>query len=169
MAKINKTLAFIFQVELIATKRFRDAGDVFARIRGEYLNSKFGDDIDLHFLVLTAIDTGNRNFALDINKALVVLGKNEFLEVLFRLIDKYPSFCYEHYISDKFASLLRRKKSFGLAPGKYYSGNRVFGVHTIYKAYYQAFMIMHTYDSVESLIASGHLSEENVRSALKAT
>lgn len=171
LVKINKTLAFFFQIALIVTKSFRDAGDVFAQIRKDYLISKFGDDADLHDLVLSAIDTGNRKFALDLNKALVVLGKDEFLVVLFRLIDKYPDFCRKHYTSKDFSALLRRKKSMGLEPGKYRDGRKTFGIYANYSAYFENLTFSgvwrEEYDSIETLISTGKISDWEVRAAKK--
>ena len=166
LVKINRNLAFFFQIELIVSKRFRNSDEIFFRIRKEYFISKFGGDTDLHDLVLKAIDTGNRKFALDLNKALVVLGKDEFLVVLYRLIDKYSDFCRKYYTSLEFASLIRRKKSLGLSPGRYRTGRKIFGVTADYFAYFEN-TFREEYDSVQTLIASGSVSEEEVRSANK--
>ena len=171
LVKINKTLAFFFQIVLITTKRFREASEVFDRIRKEYLASKFGDDTDLHDLVLCAIKTGNRQFALDLNKALVVLGKDEFLIVLYRLINQYPDFCEKHYTSKKFTSLLSKSKSMGLEPGKYRVGKKVFGVTADYRAYLENRSFGGVWreecDSVQDLVASGSVLETEIMSADK--
>jgi len=171
LVRINKTLAFFFQIELIVTKRFRDASEIFSRIRKEYLTSKFGDDMDLHNLVLSAINTDNRKFALDLNKALVVLGKDEFLIVMFRLINQYPDFCGKYYTSKKFKSLLSKSRSMGLEPGKYRVGKKVFGVTADYRAYLEnrsyGGVWREECDSVQDLINSGSVLEAEIMSADK--
>lgn len=171
LAKVNKNLAFLFQVELIANKSFRDGQKVFERIILDYLTSKFGDDEDLHELVLTAIETGNRDFALELNKALVVLGKQEYLVVLLKLVDTYPDFCRKYYTGRRFSALINKRRALGLEPGQYRSGSKLFGVSDDYTAFYDNFSKFWAhrehYESVESLIASGSVSEVEVRSALK--
>jgi curved DNA-binding protein CbpA len=179
LRKINTNLSLTFRIEIVSKKNYRDATQLFNKLKSKFLFEKFGKNPNLHSLVVYAIETGNRNFALELNKDLLILGEDEYAIVLLKLFDKYKNFCTKYYPKCGFDSLVRSSVSFGLQPGRYKTENtgdlktegRIFGITANFTAYLEVPSFFGTksfgYSSIEKLIESGSLSAKDVRTARK--
>lgn len=176
--KLHINLAFAFKIGLLSTKKYRDASSLFESAKSNFLKQKFGENKQIQALALSAIETGNRSFALELNRHLSIIGESEYFAVLYGLYDKYKDFCEKNYPKFGFNSLLSKYRSFGLYPGTYKTKNsgsyskmdlRVFGVRQDYTVFIQVPTMFGTksvsYDSIDKLIESGELSETAVRTA----
>jgi hypothetical protein len=170
LRRLNLSLSVVFKIVLISDKNYRDAHNLFKKLQQEFLRTKFGDNFGLHSLVLHAIETGNKRFALELNRDLLILGEKEYPIILERLGAKYKDFSNEYYPKCGFSGIENFRKSLGLKPGRYKTKqNRVFGILPNYSAYIEIPNAWgsKTYESMEKMIEAGFLSAEAVRTADK--
>jgi hypothetical protein len=117
--KLNHSLSASFQAALISGKNYRDAHDIFKKLQKDFLTTKFGDNLGLHSLVVLAIETGNRRFAIELNRDLLILGEHEYPMILQRLGAKYKDFSQDCYQKCGFGNIANFRSSFHLMPGRY--------------------------------------------------
>jgi hypothetical protein len=140
------------------------------KLQQEFLLAKFGDNFGLHSLVLNAIETGNKRFALELNRDLLILGEKEYPIILERLGEKYKDFSNEYYPKCGFSGIENFRKSLGLKPGRYKTKqNKVFGIMLNYSAYIELPYPFgsKSYENMEEMIEAEILSAEAVRTADK--
>tara|TARA_B100000780_G_scaffold147622_1_gene103156 strand:- start:580 stop:1479 length:900 start_codon:yes stop_codon:yes gene_type:complete len=92
LSKINKNLAFVFKAFLLETKKFDLQEDIANMLLDNFMISRFGNDKNLHHVVLKAIETGNKKIALEINKAIKLMGEDSISIISKKLMTKYPDF-----------------------------------------------------------------------------
>lgn len=170
LRRLNISLSAVFQIVLISDKNYRDAHNLLKRLQQEFLRTKFGDNFEIHSLVLHAIETGNKKFARELNRDLLVLGEQEFPVILERLGEKYKDFSSEYYPKCGFSGIENFRKSLGLKPGRYRTwSNKMFGILPNYSAYIWLPNLgaAKSFESMEELVKAGFLSAEAVRAADK--
>ena len=74
LAKISYSLALMFQMVILQTKQAENYGYVGEHLRREFLKQYFGSNEDIHRFVLRAISQGRKDVALEVNRAIGVLG-----------------------------------------------------------------------------------------------
>tara|TARA_B110000503_G_scaffold133040_1_gene209883 strand:- start:82 stop:900 length:819 start_codon:yes stop_codon:yes gene_type:complete len=92
LRKINKNLAWQFQVICIENKQFENAEVISKRLRNEWLIKHFGENKSLQVIALKAIMSNNINIAKELNKAVKLLGESAHKVILKKLEEKYPDF-----------------------------------------------------------------------------
>jgi curved DNA-binding protein CbpA len=174
LKKLNFNLALSFKVELISKKNYRDATLLSEKLKRNFLTEKFGSNSNLHLLVVSAIESGNRQFALDLNKDLRILGEDEQTAILNKLAKKYPKFCTVYYPKFGFQRLIGTQKWLQLTPGKYRTfTNQFFGITPSFTAYFVVPGFFgdksYGYPSIDKLIEAGCLTADEVYSADKVS
>lgn len=170
LRRLNLSLSAAFQIVLISNKDYRGAQKLFKKLQQEFLRTKFGENFGIHSLVLQAIETGNKRFALELNRDLLILGEQEYPIILERLGKKYKDFSSEYYPKCGFSGIENFRKCFGLKPGRYRTwSNQVFGILPNYSAYIELpnFWGAKSFESMEELVKAGFLSAEAIRTADK--
>lgn len=92
LKKINKNLAWQFQVICVEDKCFSDSKNIYSILKNDFLTRYFGNNKELKELALEAILKGNRQIAKEINKAINILGDNAAKEIKAKILKKYSSF-----------------------------------------------------------------------------
>jgi hypothetical protein len=67
---------------------------------------KFGKNSDIHSLVMFAMGSGNRRFALELNRNLLILGEDEYPIILVKMFHTHREFCIENYPKCGFGHLI---------------------------------------------------------------
>ena len=96
LRKINKNLAWQFQVICIENKQFENAEVISIRLRNEWLIKHFGENKSLQVIALKAIMSNNINIAKELNKAVKLLGESAYKVIFKKLEEKYPDFFSIH-------------------------------------------------------------------------
>ena len=170
LRKLNYSLSATFQILLISSKDYRRAESVFNKLKADFLKMKFGNNPIIHSIVLFSIESGNRNFALELNRDLLILGEYEYPIILERLGEKFKAFSYEYYPKSGIDDIKMFRESYGLKPGRYKTQDKsVFGISSDYTVYIEipGLWGAKTYENVEKLILSGLVSSETVLTAEK--
>lgn len=92
LKKINKNLAWQFQVICVEDKCFSDAKNVYSALKNDFLTRFFGKNKELNQLALDAILKGNKQIAKEINQAVNILGENAAQEIKIKILNKFSSF-----------------------------------------------------------------------------
>ena len=106
LKKISQQLAFNYQVLLIEGKLFENAVKMAAKVKDDYLTSKFSSDKDLKTIAEILIINRNKRFALDLNKAIKTLGAKSKIRILKKLQRENPFIASKIYRIDNFSSVL---------------------------------------------------------------
>ena len=167
LRRLNLSLSAAFQVDLITTKKYREANVLFQNIKFEFLRKKFGENWSIHSPVLAAIETGNKKFAIELNRDLVILGEKEYSVILARLRKKYNAFCEEYYPKFGFGSLVNAKNVFKMQPGVYVTQSaKVFEITLNLSALMPSYSDTR-FESLNELVRCGALTEGEIRTAKK--
>lgn len=110
LRQIDQSLANAFVAYLVLSKSYSDAPSAFGMFKDEYLLKKFGNQKKVRELAYTAIKSGNRSFALDLNKALMRLGQSSIEEVLKHLATQHPEFAETAYPKYGFRHIIILRK-----------------------------------------------------------
>ena len=172
LGKINANLSMSFKHEIISKKNYRLADKLFHEMKQKFFNEKFGKNLNVHSLVMCAIDNGNRKFALELNRDLSILGESEYVVVLLNLFERHKKFCTEFYPRYGFERLLESKKSMGMQVGSYRIGRKLFLIdpdcvlfsNMIFRITWR----FEKFTSVEDMISSGKITVAEVRAAKKS-
>jgi hypothetical protein len=167
LTRLNLNLSAAFRVNLITTKKYREANILFQKMKFEFLRTKFGENWSIHSLVLAAIETGNKNFALELNRDLVILGEEEYSVILVRLRQKYKAFCEEYYPKFGFGSFVNANNAFEISPGVYVTQSaKVFEITLNHSALMPCYSATR-FNSLDELVRWGALTSAEVRTAKK--
>ena len=90
--KINRNLAWQFQVLCVETKSFDNADTISKRLKDDWLQKRFGKKKELQALALKAILRNDINVAKEINKIFKILGDKDVDLIIEGLEKKYPDF-----------------------------------------------------------------------------
>ena len=91
--KFSPHLALTYQVIVLEEKAFHSAAEFAEVLEREFLNRYFGDNLEIHSYVKRALNEGRRDVALEVNKAIKILGspargkENSILSVIERKYD----------------------------------------------------------------------------------
>jgi curved DNA-binding protein CbpA len=172
LRKINANLSMSFKLEIISKKNYRLADTLFQNMKLKFFNEKFGKNLNVHSLVMCAIDNGNRKFALELNRDLSILGESEYVVVLLNLFEKHKEFCTEFYPRYGFERLLESKKSMGMQVGSYRIGRKLFLIDPdcvlFSKMIFRITWRFEKFTSVEDMISSGKITVAEVRAAKRS-
>ena len=92
LKKINKNLAWQFQILCVETKSFYNADISSKRLQKDWLEKRFGKTIKLQKLALKAILRNEIKVAREINKVFKVLGDKDVDTIIRGLKNKFPYF-----------------------------------------------------------------------------
>ena len=92
LSKINRNLAWQFQVLCVETKSFDNADTISKRLKDDWLQKRFGKKKELQALALKAILRNDINVAKEINKIFKILGDKDVDLIIEGLEKKYPDF-----------------------------------------------------------------------------
>lgn len=169
LGKINANLSMSFKLEIISKKNYRFADALFQKMKQKFFNEKFGKNLNVHSLVMCAIENGNRKFAIELNRDLSILGESEYVVVLLKLFEQHKKFCTEFFPRCGFERLLMSKKSMGMKEGSYTIGQKFFRIDSNCVRFstmrFRIIGRLEKYNSVEELISSGKISEAEVLAA----
>ena len=108
LRRVNLNLALLFKIETVTKKNYRDADFLSRKLKRDFLIEKFGKNLDIHALVMFAIESGNRKFALELNKDLLIMGEDEYPVVLVNMFYRHREFCLKYYPQCGFEQLMNR-------------------------------------------------------------
>lgn len=108
LRRLNLNLALLFKIETVTKKNYRDADILSRKLKRDFLIEKFGKNLDIHSLVMFAIESGNRKFALELNKDLLIMGEDEYPVVLVNMFYRHREFCLKYYPKCGFEHLINR-------------------------------------------------------------
>ena len=95
LAKFSAQLAYTFQVLLLEQKLFVECKEIAAALEQEFLKTYFGSNSSIHEFVLKLLSDDQRQIALEVNKAIKILGTpspdqtDHFIRVI---LDKFPAY-----------------------------------------------------------------------------
>ena len=92
LGKINRNLAWQFQVLCVETKSFDNAVTLSKRLKDDWLQKRFGKKKELQALALKAILRNDINVAKEINKIFKILGDKDVDLITRALRKKFPPF-----------------------------------------------------------------------------
>ena len=92
LKKIDHNIALAFMALLVREKCYDKAEKISSDLEKKFLVSKFGDDPVLRKIAKHAILEGELAYALQLNKAVRILGINSKYRILFKLAKDYPGF-----------------------------------------------------------------------------
>jgi len=71
---LSPQLAFAYQITVLATKSWDEANRVAEALKRQFLEGYFGTDATIHKFVLRALKEKRRDVALEVNRAIKILG-----------------------------------------------------------------------------------------------
>jgi hypothetical protein len=74
LKELSPALAFSFQVAIIEGKSFNQAASIATALKRQFLERYFGSNPAVHEFVLKALQTRRRDVALEVNRAIKILG-----------------------------------------------------------------------------------------------
>ena len=74
LAKFSHNLALMFQIVILQTKQVTNYISIGDHLKTEFLKRYFGSNVFIHTFVLDAISEGRKDVALEVNRAIKVLG-----------------------------------------------------------------------------------------------
>ena len=92
LSKINRNLAWQFQVLCVETKSFDNADTISKRLKDDWLQKRFGKKKKLQELALKAILENQIIIAKEINKIFKILGDKDVDMIIEGLEKKFPDF-----------------------------------------------------------------------------
>ena len=92
LKKIDRNTALAFMALLVREKCYNKAEKISSELEKKFLVSKFGDDPILRKIAKHAILEGELAYAVQLNKAVRILGINSKYRILFKLANDYPGF-----------------------------------------------------------------------------
>jgi len=101
LAKISTKLAFAYKAYLIEKKDFKTHTEIFVKFRDDFLSSYFGDDKILIDLARQLIADGRRDVALELNKAVRVLGHSLNALTVIQKLEKKFNFKYNNSVDQQ--------------------------------------------------------------------
>ena len=87
-----------------------------AKVKDDYLTSKFSFDTDLKSIAEKLLENKNKKFALELNKAVKKLGPQSKIRILKRLSEKYPQISTQTYRIESYSNVLGETQKVVLAP-----------------------------------------------------
>ncbi len=97
LRNFSKSLALVYQIKLIEEKSFENFYDIAMELEFQFLKTKFGEEPKIVELARASIINGYKKFALDLNRALKVLGEGSIDRILNNLKTKHPEFANKFY------------------------------------------------------------------------
>ena len=94
LSKINRNLAWQFQVLCVETKSFDNADTISKRLKDDWLQKRFGKKKELQELALKAILRNDINVAKEINKIFKILCIGGSINILSGLEKEVPKLIY---------------------------------------------------------------------------
>lgn len=101
LLRLNKNLAWLFQVRCVENKQFEKANKVAEKMKKEWFNKYFGTNTEIHKIVQKAIRNKQIIIAKEINKAIKVLGKDSSEIIIQRTKRKHARFFQEDMSSQQ--------------------------------------------------------------------
>ena len=92
LLKLNKNLAWQFQILCVETKSFDIADKLAKKLKQEWLVKYFGENKNIQNIALKAIEEKQLKVAKELNKAVKLLGDNSHKVIIERLEEKFPEF-----------------------------------------------------------------------------
>ncbi|MWP40292.1 DnaJ domain-containing protein [Rhodobacter sphaeroides] len=83
--EIDIALSVNFQRQILKTRGYADGAITKQRILAEFAKSRFGREVKLQLAGLAALRQGRRRFALELNKACLLIGEDQADTILRRL------------------------------------------------------------------------------------
>ena len=102
--KINRNLAWQFQVMCVETKSFDQANKISKRLKDDWFEKRFGKKKIIQELALKAIMKNDIEVAKEINKIFKVLGDKDVDLIIQGLEKKFPEFFKTNYDSQSDAN-----------------------------------------------------------------
>jgi hypothetical protein len=88
LASISPSLAATFQILVLSTKNHSQSDNLASGLELEFLRRYFGDNITIQHFVRTALSEGRRDVAIEINKAIKILGLPSDEGTTYQFIDR---------------------------------------------------------------------------------
>ena len=92
LEKINRNLAWQFQILCVETKSFNNADIISKRFQKDWFEKRFGKAKELQELALKAILRNEIKVAIEINKVFKILGDKDVDTIIRGLKNKFPYF-----------------------------------------------------------------------------
>lgn len=90
LAQISPELSFTFRLTLLESKRFAEANKIGRELEKSFLEKFFGKNVNVHLFVKWLLLHKRRDIALEVNKAINVLGANFDASLIVRkLVSKH--------------------------------------------------------------------------------
>ena len=94
---LSKESAFAFMAFVVETKEYAQAKSIAENLEDRFLTSKFSDDNQIKQIAKRALLEREIKFALELNKALKILGPNAKDKILLKLSEDFPDFTLMAY------------------------------------------------------------------------